>query len=511
MADGRFGATFYQSIGPDLLTDIRSPLLYSDGTWHHASAVLRNGLVELYVDGILVAQDTTNPITSVRTSTQAIFGRVASDFTGNIDEVRIFTRALTTDEIAALAPPPPPRTDGLTLSYDMETLTPTGRMKDLSGQGSHGTLIGTTDTPGKLGRARQFDQGNRITASPISVPSTNFTVAAWFNWTTNPSPFYAGIQGGGGSWELRVMADGRFGATFYQSIGPDVFTDIRSPLAYNDGTWHHAAAVLRSGLVELYMDGHLVTQDTTNPILSVRSSTQTIVGRVASDFVGGIDEVRVFSRALTAEEIAALAPPPTPRADGLALSYDMETLLPNGLMADLSGQGRAGTLTGTTDVAGNVGRARHFNAGDRITAPAISVAGVDFTVAAWFNWTTNPSPYYGGIQGGGLSWELRVMADGRFGATIYQSIGPDLFTEIVSPSTYGDGAWHHAAAVLRSGLVELYVDGVLVAQDTTSPIGFVRASTQTIIGRVASDFVGAIDEVRVYNRALTAAEVAGRP
>src|SRR2546426_12053594 len=63
--------------------------------------------------------------------------------------------------------------------------------------------------------------------------------------------------------------------------------------------------------------------------------------------------------------------------------------------------------------------------------PSISVPATDFTVAAWFRWTTNPSPYYSGIQGGGLSWELRVMADGRFGATFYQSIGPDVFTEIV--------------------------------------------------------------------------------
>src|SRR3989442_14592368 len=38
-----------------------------------------------------------------------------------------------------------------------------------------------------------------------------------------------------------------------------------------------------------------------------RSSTQTPVGHVASDFVGDIDEVRVFSRALTAAEITALA------------------------------------------------------------------------------------------------------------------------------------------------------------------------------------------------------------
>src|SRR3989454_9496384 len=141
----------------------------------------------------------------------------------------------------------------------------------------------------------------------ISVPATDFTVAAWFRWTTNPSPYYSGIQGGGLSWELRVMADGRFGATFYQSIGPDVFTEIVSPLAYNDGTWHHAAAILRSGLVRLYVDGVLVAQDATNPITSVRTSTQTIDGRVVSDFAGDIDEVVVYGRALSDAEIAAVA------------------------------------------------------------------------------------------------------------------------------------------------------------------------------------------------------------
>src|SRR5438128_1202731 len=154
------------------------------------------------------------------------------------------------------------------LAYDMETLTGTGLMKDLSGHGNDGTITGTTDVLGKVGEAKHFDgSGDRITAPAISVPATDFTVAGWFRWTTNPSPYYSGIQGGGGSWELRVMADGRFGATFYQST--TVWTEIVSPLAYNDGEWHHAAAVLKSGLVSLYVDGALVAQDTTNPITSV--------------------------------------------------------------------------------------------------------------------------------------------------------------------------------------------------------------------------------------------------
>ena len=104
------------------------------------------------------------------------------------------------------------------------------------------------------------------------------------------------------------MADGRFGATFYMST--TVWTEIVSPLTYNDGTWHHAAGVLRNGLVELYVDGRRIAQDSTSPISVVRPATQTIVGHVASDLVGDIDEVRIFSRALSDAEIAALVPPP---------------------------------------------------------------------------------------------------------------------------------------------------------------------------------------------------------
>ncbi len=180
---------------------------------------------------------------------------------------------------------------------------------------------------------------------------------------------------------------------------------------------------------------------------------------------------------MTTAEITAIAPPPPPPSEGLVLSYDMETLSPAGWMEDLSGQGHEGAITGTTDIAGRVGQAKHFDGvGDRITASTVSVPATDFTVAAWFRWTTNPSPYYSGIHGGGISWELRLLADGRFGIVFYQAIGPD-------------------------------VTSVLVAKDTTNPITSVRPSTVTEIGHVASDFTGDIDEVRVYARALTTAEI----
>src|SRR5437867_2547092 len=60
----------------------------------------------------------------------------------------------------------PPR-QPLLLAYDMETLTPNGRMEDRSGTGKHGTMTGTADVSGKIGRARQFNPGDRITTVPI--------------------------------------------------------------------------------------------------------------------------------------------------------------------------------------------------------------------------------------------------------------------------------------------------------------------------------------------------------
>src|SRR2546422_6265876 len=107
-------------------------------------------------------------------------------------------------------------------------------------------------------------------------------------------------------------------------------------------------------------------------------------------------------------------------------------------MKDPAGYANHGTLSGTSSVLGKVGQATHFNAGDRITAPAISVPATDFTVAAWFRWTTNPSPYYSGIHGGAESHTPHLQSHRRFGSRLLLAVGPDVFTEIVSPLAYND-------------------------------------------------------------------------
>src|SRR2546428_6112981 len=137
-----------------------------------------------------------------------------------------------------------------------------------------------------------------------------------------------------------------------------------------------------------------------------------------------------------------------------------------------SGSGRRGTISGRAESTEVVCRdLPSQGGGDRIAAPAIPVPATDFTVAAWFNWTTNPSPYYSGIQGGGCcSWELRVTANGRFAVVFYQAIHPDIYTYAETSLIYNDDVWHHAAGVLRAHLCALYTIGVRMAPSTTNTI-----------------------------------------
>src|SRR2546425_414291 len=81
------------------------------------------------------------------------------------------------------------RTSGFTLmvgdpilAYDMETLTADGKMQDLSGHGNHGTISGTTDVAGIVGRARQFNGIADYIETPDSSDlhvSGGITIAAW--------------------------------------------------------------------------------------------------------------------------------------------------------------------------------------------------------------------------------------------------------------------------------------------------------------------------------------------
>lgn len=72
----------------------------------------------------------------------------------------------------------------------------------------------------------------------------------------------------------------------------------------------------------------------------------------------------------------------------------------------------------------------------------------------------------------------------------------------------GLGEWHHYAATIEGAHVRLYFDGVLVSEGTADAAP--RTSTEVLLGgsNWGDRLVGAIDDVRIYRRVLTPAEIA---
>ncbi|WP_193611436.1 PKD domain-containing protein [Nocardioides lijunqiniae] len=144
-----------------------------------------------------------------------------------------------------------------------------------------------------------------------------------------------------------------------------------------------------------------------------------------------------------------------------------------------------------------------------------------FTLEAWFRTTSSTG---GKILGRGnrndrnSSKADRHLYLNNAGQVVF-GVKPDQSRQVVtSPGAYRDGSWHHAAASLSPDGMKLYVDGALVGQrgDVTTAEhlarGYWRLGGDTLANwptAPSSAFLdGDLDEVAVYKRALSAAEVA---
>ncbi|MGH7754108.1 MAG: LamG-like jellyroll fold domain-containing protein, partial [Gemmatimonadales bacterium] len=119
--------------------------------------------------------------------------------------------------------------------------------------------------------------------------------------------------------------------------------------------------------------------------------------------------------------------------------------------------------------------------------------------------TLNAPLFNIGTQNGGATGQVDIFIRDDAGAVIVP--------HVLSTGTAFDDAWHHLAWVDRFGEAALYIDGVRDATDFTYPrptAGF-TIDTTTIGGilRAAPShwFRGALDDVRIYNRALSEEEV----
>ncbi len=138
-----------------------------------------------------------------------------------------------------------------------------------------------------------------------------------------------------------------------------------------------------------------------------------------------------------------------------------------------------------------------------------------FTVEAWFRTTASTGGRIVGRDTGGSRAKVdRLLSLDAEGRVVF-GVKPNAARATVQSSQgYRDGRWHHAAAVLSPAGMRLYVDGAQVAQraDVTVgehlALGYWRVGGGSAVADLPGALVGDVDEVAVYHRALSAAEIA---
>ena len=140
-----------------------------------------------------------------------------------------------------------------------------------------------------------------------------------------------------------------------------------------------------------------------------------------------------------------------------------------------------------------------------------------YSISAWFYPYSVPSG-----SGSSAFWSI-VTKYGQHMGLVYNSAqkfvarhylaGPTLKIANSGTSTYPDSAWYHVVSVVDrgAGTLKLYVNGDSVGAETFTPnsAAFEYGTTPFRIGIAESDWAanGIVDQVRIYNVALTASQV----
>jgi len=187
-------------------------------------------------------------------------------------------------------------------------------MTDASGQGNDGTLVGKVKrTLGKFGQGLELDGATGLVQVPhaaaLNPGTSTFSLSIWIR--NRKQDVWA--------WDLFFKDDGKLQSYYYLSVGTkprfefstgDAKVTIDGQAGVNDNRWHHLVAVRNATYsAQLYVDGVLDTSASCAPSqnTSIRTTTPLLIGAGNGTFYAGqIDDVRIYNRALGADEIRQL-------------------------------------------------------------------------------------------------------------------------------------------------------------------------------------------------------------
>ncbi len=525
---------------------VRTPSLTGSG-WKLFTWVYDGTIVRLYIDGVQVA--TSSPVSGIWYHNSSLkLGGV--NFSGQMDEVRVYNRGLTPSQVQQLynfAPGPVGywKMDESAWVNNCSTLS----AHDSSGYGNDaidctsnsgaGAIAGSL---GKYGKAGQFNTSNTsVLMAPSSSTSldlnTQGSIEAWFNLSAYANSQYS---------DLRIIAKKRNSSNInpyemsvgYTSGGGSGYTGTFNGSIANGSTsneitgsnlslnsWNYGTLTWDGSTVKLYLNGALV--GSTSQTINAQTGTGSM--QIGGEYVDGnwfnglIDEVRAYNYPRTQQQIVEdmNAGHPTGGSPlGTQIGYWKFDEGYGTTAHDSTVNEDNGTLSGSTKPSwtdsGKFGRALSFNGTSAyVTAlnpTPLQITG-PLTLSAWVNLSTNNAVHdiiaKKGASGN-YGYRLFTNANGK----LNMEVSGDGSTTVAATGTVlSTGKWYHVIGVYNpSTSLTVYINGIQVGQNTASVPSSIYNTTANLEfgsenGGTTNLMNGIIDEVKVYAGVLSPAQI----
>jgi len=503
--DSKIGLGFYVSGANYFIVrvgDTASPIYnvnaeYTNNQWHHIVVTYNSTFgTTFWLDGVQITT-TGSPNYWTWTVDEMTIGRRSTGtyYNGTIDDVQIFNRSLSPEQIKAMYQA------GLE-NHSVETM--------VSNETAKGDVWQVAVTPND-----KYEDGVTVFSNNLTITTTSVSVNLTFplnNWYSNNHILFECNASSDVNLKNSTLYS-NYSGTWAANLTNTSLSGLRNSVLFNGTGFTTESTFFWNCLFcdvehacNFSSSNRTLTTDLTKPLIDYVSPTNanatkkpssenySYVNVSSSDASNNFSVITDWNRSLVG---------------WWRLEQGNGTFF-----VDSSSYGNNGTCTGATCpnlTMGVRGKAYNFDGANDYfqtgVAPSIP-AGNSFTLIAW----VNPAVSQGS--------NAKIVANYAI-ANLYATSGVSfafLATnasgyQAISSGAYSGNQWHYLVGVYNGSLMSIYVNGVL---KSTLNIGatsnaFGRWSNYLGIGRDYSDwtgyFNGSIDEVQIYNRALSAQEI----
>ncbi len=457
---------------------IRGLVPLTAGSWHHVALSYKEGERTMYVDGAIDLQDSITGDLFTRNDAQEI--KAGEGFNGIIDEIQIYNKALTPEQVNNL------------YSGDIPQYTQSPEI-----------------TP---------ESGTYTNAISVSINSATDGAAIYYTLDgTDPSEessLYQGTFTLDENATLKAIAysDGKEPS---EIISAEYIFDIDTvgPTIASNQVINSTSIAIEFSEEITQITAEDIANYTITPALNIVSAELETDQKTVTLTVSEIPENITHSMVVFGvEDLAGNPTPPSTGFDFIYVPLSIDDSLTGhwsfdeqdgDTVNDATPYGNHGQIIGATRIADGIsGGALEFD-GDDIVNLGISHFDIDssneFSISLWFKFDDSFVGHL--IRRGPYVYPYRIYSNaGRISTTVRTSR-----TNYMSSNMFPESeTWYHCVLTYGGGQRVLYVNGQI---DNSSPLEGTLNFFSNYDTNLGEGYTGIIDEVKIYNKALSAEEV----